>query len=96
MLSAAAATNTAADPLRGYLPVHVDMLKRVNRAPVDVFVQPDRNSTPTLYCRAGLPMENQQLMGLSEAGIRDVYVRTGDFQDFGSHLLESIESLQEQ
>lgn len=95
MLSSAVATNTAADPLRGFLPVHVDMLKRVDRAPVDVFVQPDRNSTPTLYCRAGLPMENQQLMGLSEAGIRDVYVRTGDFQDFGSHLLESIESRQE-
>lgn len=93
MPSTAVATKPAADPLRGYMPVHVDMLKRVKRAPVDVFVQSDRNSTPTLYCRAGLPMENQQLMGLSEAGIRDVYVRTGDFQDFGSHLLESIESL---
>ncbi len=94
-LSTAVATNPAADPLRGYLPVHVNMLKRVDRAPVDVFVQPDRNSSPTLYCRAGLPMENHQLLGLSEAGIKDVYVRTGDFQDFGSHLLESIESLLE-
>jgi HD-GYP domain-containing protein (c-di-GMP phosphodiesterase class II) len=95
MSSTAVAPNPAADPLRGYLPVHVDMLKRVNRAPVDVFVQPDKNCVPTLYCRAGLPMENQQLLGLSDAGIKDVYVRTGDFQDFGEHLLESVESLLE-
>lgn len=96
MSSTAVAPNLAADPLRGYLPVHVDMLKRVNRAPVDVFVQPDKNSAPTLYCRAGLPMENQQLLGLSDAGIKDVYVRRGDFQDFGESLLESVESLLEQ
>jgi HD-GYP domain-containing protein (c-di-GMP phosphodiesterase class II) len=95
MPSATLAPNASVDPLRGYLPVHVDMLKRVDRAPVDVFVQSDRNAVPTLYCRAGLPMENQQLLGLADAGIRDVYVRTGDFQDFGEHLLESVEALLE-
>ncbi len=93
MLATATAATPIADPLRGYLPVHVDMLQRVDRAPVDVFVQPDKNAVPTLYCRAGLPLENQQLMGLSDAGIRDVYVRTGEFQDFGSALLESVEAM---
>lgn len=92
MQAIAVGPNSAADPLRGFLPVHVNMLQRVRRAPVDVFVQMDRRSAPTLYCRAGLPMENQQLMGLGDAGIRDVYVRTGDFQDFGSHLLETVEA----
>ena len=70
MSTSAVAPNPVADPLRGFLPVHVDMLKRVTSRPVDIFVQPDRRSIPTLYCRAGLPMENNQLLGLGEAGIR--------------------------
>jgi len=74
------------------MPVHVEMLKRVTRAPVDIYVQPDRRSIPMLYCRAGLPMENHQLLGLSEAGIKDVYVRNGDFQDFGLCLMESVQA----
>jgi HD-GYP domain-containing protein (c-di-GMP phosphodiesterase class II) len=93
MLSPAVATNTGQARLVGYLPVSVDMLKHVNLAPVDVFVQPDRNQIPTLYCQAGLPLNNQQLLGLAEAGVRDVYVRTVDAQDFGVRLLESIESV---
>lgn len=90
------ATVPSIDPLRGFLPVHVDMLRRVSQAPVDVYVQHARKSTPALYCRAGLSLENQQLLGLAEAGIRDVYVRRGEFQDFGAHLLESIEALTEE
>ena len=77
------ATDPSIDPLRGFLPVHVDMLRRVRQAPVDIYVQHERKSTPTLYCRAGLSLENQQLLGLADAGIRDVYVRSGEFQDFG-------------
>jgi len=85
--------NAGMDLLRGYLPVHVDILEYVDLAPVDIFVQPDRNHTPTLYCRAGLPLDNHQLLGLGEAGVRDVYVRTVDAHDFGIHLLESVESI---
>jgi HD-GYP domain-containing protein (c-di-GMP phosphodiesterase class II) len=96
MVSTALITEPSADPLRGYLPVHVDMLRRVTQAPVDIYVQHERKSSPTLYCRAGLSLENQQLFGLAEAGIRDVYVRSGEFQDFGTHLLESVDALAEQ
>ncbi|MEX2093381.1 MAG: HD domain-containing phosphohydrolase [Pirellulales bacterium] len=90
------ATDPSIDPLRGFLPVHVDMLRRVRQAPVDIYIQHERKSTPTLHCRAGLSLENQQLLGLADAGIRDVYVRSGEFQDFGAHLLESIEALTEE
>jgi HD-GYP domain-containing protein (c-di-GMP phosphodiesterase class II) len=90
------ATDPATDPLRGFLPVHVDMLRRVRQAPVDIYVQQERRSPPALYCRAGLSLENQQLFGLADAGIRDVYVRSGEFQDFGAHLLESVDALAEQ
>jgi len=89
------ATDPSIDPLRGFLPVHVDMLRRVRQAPVDIYVQHERKSTPALYYRAGLSLENQQLLGLADAGIRDVYVRSGEFQDFGTHLLESIDALTE-
>ena len=91
MSSTAIATTPSIDPLRGYMPVHVRMLQRIENAPVDLFVQVERGHAPTLYCRAGLPLENHQFLGLSEAGVRDVYVRTRDFEDFGSHLLESME-----
>jgi len=96
MRSSAAAANTAVDPLCGYLPVHVEMLHRVDRAPVDIFVQLERHRTPTLYCRAGLSLDNHLLRGLGDAGVRDVYVRTDDSQDFGATLLESVDSLYEQ
>src|SRR3990172_1940318 len=84
-----------ANPLDGYLPVHVAMLRHVPTAVVDIFVQTDQRRSPTLYCRAGLSLENQQLFGLAEAGVEDVYVRVKDFHDFGAHLLESVESLLE-
>src|SRR5262245_50747888 len=92
MSTVAEAPPTIADPLRGYMPVHVDMLKRVTRAPVDIFIQREKRSIPTLYARAGLPMENNQLLGLADAGIKDVFVRTGDFQDFGLTLMESVQA----
>lgn len=37
-------------------------------------------------------MENNQLLGLADAGIKDVYVRSGDFQDFGLCLMESVQA----
>lgn len=92
MSTVALAPPVVADPLRGYMPVHVDMLQRVARAPVDIFIQREKRSVPTLYCRAGLPMENNQLLGLADAGIKDVYVRNGDFQDFGLCLMESVQA----
>jgi HD-GYP domain-containing protein (c-di-GMP phosphodiesterase class II) len=81
------------NPLRGYLPVNVEMLRRMRVAAVDVFVQRDARRAPTLYCRAGLPLENQQLFGLGEAGIQEVFVRTSECHDFGAHLLETVDSL---
>ena len=96
MLSPVLATNTGADPLRSFLPVHVDLLKHIDLAPVDIFVQPSRNSAPTLYCRAGLSLDNHKLLGLDEVGIREVYVRMSDSRDFGTQLLESVESLSKQ
>lgn len=78
------------------MPVHVAMLRHVATAPVDIYVHPDRRFPPRLHCRAGLALENHRFLSLADAGIHDVYVRTGEFADFSSHLLESVESLADQ
>jgi HD-GYP domain-containing protein (c-di-GMP phosphodiesterase class II) len=95
MSSAIVKSCEASSALYGYLPVHVDLLRHVPTAPVDVFIQSDRGRRPTLYCRAGLRIENKHLLNLADVGVRDVYVRTDDFHDFGAHLLESVEALLE-
>jgi HD-GYP domain-containing protein (c-di-GMP phosphodiesterase class II) len=79
-------------PTAGYLAVQVDMLRRLNHTNVDLFVQYDSNCAPVLYHRAACPIEPTHLASLAEGGIGQVYVRSEDFQQFGAHLLESVES----
>ena len=82
-----------ANPTAGYLAVQIGMLQRLQHATVDLFVQYEPHSSPVLYHRAGCPLESEQLLGLAEASVQNVYVRNEDFQQFGSHLLESVDSL---
>jgi HD-GYP domain-containing protein (c-di-GMP phosphodiesterase class II) len=81
------------NPTAGYLAVQVGMLHRLRLATVDLFVQYDANGSPMLYHRAGCPIEAKQLSHLAEVGVEHIFVRTEDFQQFGSHLLESVDSL---
>jgi HD-GYP domain-containing protein (c-di-GMP phosphodiesterase class II) len=81
------------NPTAGYLAVQVGMLQRLQHATVDLFVQDDSSSSPVLYHRAGCPIEANQLSGLGEAGVQHIFVRTEDFHEFGTHLLESVDSL---
>jgi HD-GYP domain-containing protein (c-di-GMP phosphodiesterase class II) len=83
----------ASNPTAGYLAVQVGMLQRLQHATVDLFVQYEPNGSPVLYHRAGCPIETQQLSGLAEAGVQHIFVRTEDFHQFGTHLLESVDSL---
>src|SRR5688572_9677611 len=81
------------NPTAGYLAVQVGMLQRLQHATVDLFVQYEPNSSPVLYHRADCPIETKQLSGLAEAGVQHIFVRTEDFHQFGTHLLESLDSL---
>ena len=83
----------ASNPTAGYLAVQVGMLQRLQHATVDLFVQYEPNGSPVLYHRAGCPIETNQLSGLAEAGVQHIFVRTEDFQQFGTQLLESVDSL---
>jgi len=96
MQAVAAKSRKCAGPLFGYLPVRAELLRHVPVAAVDVFTQADSRHAPSLYCRAGLPLENHRLLGLAEAGASDVYVRTEEFPEFGARLLESVDAQTEQ
>jgi HD-GYP domain-containing protein (c-di-GMP phosphodiesterase class II) len=72
--------------------MRVSVLRSVDTAAVDLFVQYDRRASPVLYCRAGTRIDGQHFADLAEAGIEQVYVAQGDFAGFSSLLLDSLES----
>jgi HD-GYP domain-containing protein (c-di-GMP phosphodiesterase class II) len=76
----------------GYMPVQVDMLRRLTRTPTDLFVQYETGKDPVLYHRACCPLEAGQVARLTESGVRQIYVRTNQFQDFAACLLETIDA----
>jgi HD-GYP domain-containing protein (c-di-GMP phosphodiesterase class II) len=76
----------------GYMPVQVEMLRRLSRATADLYIRYKPDSEPVLYYRAGCPFEKDQTARLLEAGIPQVLVRTDQFHQFASHLLETVDS----
>src|SRR5262245_10432095 len=79
----------------GYFAVQVDMLRRLSNPPVDLFVQYEVKSPLVLYHRAGAPLDPAQLDRLTKAGNNRIYIRSDDFRRFGSHLLETVDTLVE-
>ncbi len=95
MFSTSISQTVSLDPLGGFMPVQAEILRRISHAAVDIFIKYDTKCQPILYCRAGLPLKEQKLLGLTDAGIREVYVRSGDYQKFGLQLIELMELLLE-
>jgi HD-GYP domain-containing protein (c-di-GMP phosphodiesterase class II) len=82
-------------PTAGYVAVKIDTLRRLRNAAVDLFVQNDPNGPPVLYHRAGCPIDGKQWSTLTETGVQQIYVRSGEFQSFGKNLLQTVQSLLE-
>ncbi|MEX0611896.1 MAG: HD-GYP domain-containing protein [Pirellulales bacterium] len=91
MLAEAGVART--NPTAGYLAVQLDMLRRLQHSTVDLFVQYEPHSEPVLYHAARCPLEPDQLNKLQEAAVQHIFVRADDFEKFGAHLLESVDSL---
>jgi HD-GYP domain-containing protein (c-di-GMP phosphodiesterase class II) len=72
------------------------MLKRFQCAVVDLFIQESADRPPRLYVRSGGTIDHAVLNQMAETGIQHIYVQVEDFQRFGSHLLESVESAAEE
>ncbi|MFO0788871.1 MAG: HD domain-containing phosphohydrolase [Pirellulales bacterium] len=76
-----------------YVPIQVHALRTTGANAVDLFVQYEAGSEPRLYCRAGNRPNEAQFTELANAGIENLYVRSGDFSVFSSALLESIDEV---
>jgi HD-GYP domain-containing protein (c-di-GMP phosphodiesterase class II) len=76
----------------GYMPVQLQLLRRLRQSSVDLFVQYETNSDPILYHGASAPVGDGQFARLAETGIRQLLVRTDDFQRFAANLLETVDS----
>ena len=83
----------AANPLAGFVPVQVRTLRSTKVDSCDLFVQYEPQCEPVLYSRAGSHPEEQQFAELAEAGVENLYVRSGDFGNLSKELLESLESI---
>jgi HD-GYP domain-containing protein (c-di-GMP phosphodiesterase class II) len=81
----------SATPKVNYMTVQVEMLRRLPHSTVDLYIQYENDGDPVLYYRAGGPIEPDQASRLIESGVRQVLVRTDEFQRFASHLLETID-----
>jgi HD-GYP domain-containing protein (c-di-GMP phosphodiesterase class II) len=79
-------------PTCGYMPVQVEMLQRLRHSPVDMFIQYDTSAAPVLYHRAECPLEIGQADRLFQTGVRQIFIRTDEFQRFAAQLLLAIDS----
>jgi HD-GYP domain-containing protein (c-di-GMP phosphodiesterase class II) len=83
-------------PLAGFVPVQVYLLRSTRADAADLFVQYDPQSEPVLYCRAGNHPDAQQFAELQDAGVENFYVRTADFNDLSSNVLDSLDAILQQ
>jgi HD-GYP domain-containing protein (c-di-GMP phosphodiesterase class II) len=96
MTAVAESKTKAAEPTSGYMPVQVDMLRRLPHATTDLYIQYAAHGEPVLYYRAGGPFESDQASRLIQSGIRQVLVRTDEFYKFAAHLLATVDQQAEQ
>ena len=72
--------------------MQLHMLRRLQNSNADLFVQYEPHCEPVLYHRGGCPLESEQIDKLTDASIQQIYVRSEDFQQFGAHLLASVDN----
>ena len=82
----------SATPKVNYMTVQVEMLRRLPSSTVDFYIQYEIDAEPVLYYRAGGPLEPDQATRLIKSGVRQILIRTDEFQLFASHLLETLDS----
>jgi len=75
-----------------YMPVQVEMLRRLSSTAVDLYIAYQPSADPVLYHRAGCPLASDQVTRLVEAGVKHILVPAEDFHKFASHLLETVDA----
>jgi HD-GYP domain-containing protein (c-di-GMP phosphodiesterase class II) len=92
MTATATSAPRSSNAKAGYMPVQLQLLLRLRQSAVDLFIQYESNSDPVLYHGANAPVGDGQIARLADTGIRQLLVRTDDFQRFATSLLETIDS----
>jgi HD-GYP domain-containing protein (c-di-GMP phosphodiesterase class II) len=82
----------SAGPKANYMPVQVELLSRLSKARVDLYIKYESNAEPVLYLRAGCSIEPDQVSRLLESGVRQILVRSDEFHNFASNLLETVDA----
>ncbi len=84
-----------ASPNVGYMSVHVELLRRLDQAVVDIYARRDSTCEPTLYLRAGCSIDCTQTARLVSRGAQQIFVRSEDFHQFASNLFEIVNATAE-
>lgn len=92
MSTVATETDLKLNPTAGYVPLRPSVLRSIDSAPADLFLQYDRGASPVLYCRKGSPLDAKHFAELADSGIEQVYVEKEDFDSVSKRLLDSLES----
>ncbi len=92
MSTVATETDLKFNPTSGYVPLRPSVLRSIDSAPADLFLQYDRGTPPVLYCRAGCPLDAKHFAELADSGIEQVYVEKENFDSVSKRLLDSLES----
>jgi HD-GYP domain-containing protein (c-di-GMP phosphodiesterase class II) len=92
MSTMATATELKRSSTFGYVPLRASVLRSIDSAAADLFVQYDRRREPVLYCRAGCLLDAQHFAELADSGVEHVYVAKEDFDRVSSRLLDSLEA----
>ena len=92
MSTLATATDLKRNPTSGYVPLRPSVLRSIESAPADLFLQYERGSAPVLYCRADSPLDAKHFAELADSGIEQVYVEKESFAAVSNRLLDSLES----
>ena len=95
-MSALATTDAlVASPNAGYMSVHVELLNRLDQAVVDLYARRDSMCEPAIYLRAGCSIDSSQTARLISRGSNQIFVRSEDFHQFASNLLETVDATAE-
>ncbi|HEX4416069.1 MAG TPA: hypothetical protein VH107_20725, partial [Lacipirellulaceae bacterium] len=82
----------AAGATSRFMPVQIQLLRRLTRTPADLCLLTKGDAEPILYHRAGFTLDSGQIDRLADSGVQQIYVRTDQFQDFAACLLETIDA----
>lgn len=83
------------NPTSEFIRVPNCILRTLDKASVDLFLQHDLTEPPVLYRDAGYPLSEDRIQGLAEICQEALFVRACEYAEFSRDLVGSLESVLE-